>query len=97
MCNYGEEAQAWSQNPEEIYTEDIKIGKGIHVENNTAGTYTDINANGNIIRDSETNNIISKITKQGTETKYLTVNDGAEIAGLSVQVVNNQIWLSSLL
>ena len=97
MCNYGTEPQVWSQNPREIVDTDVSIGKSVHVENNNINAYTDINTDGILIKNKSDNSVISRLDQTGTQTKYLNVDNGAEIAGLSIQQINNQIWFSSLL
>ena len=98
MGNAGEEAQIWTQNPNETRTETVKIGKGIEVSSSTDDTKFKANADGvRIVQASREENIVARFTKDGTETKDLKVSGKAQIVGLLIQQVGNQTWISSLL
>lgn len=97
MGNLGSEKQTWEQNANETYTDAVQIGKGIQVNSSETNTYTRIDSDGNRVFNKATGDVISEFTDKGMETKDMIVNGKAEIAGLLIQKVSSQIWLSSLL
>lgn len=97
LGNIGEEPNAWTQNPNETRTDTVSIGKGIQVESSEKNTYYRIDADGNRTFNKATGEVVNEATDKGTNTKELIVRDKAEIAGLLIQEINGQIWLSSLL
>lgn len=97
MGNLGSEKQTWEQNANETYTDAVQIGKGIQVNSSETNTYTRIDSDGNRVFNKATGDVISEFTDKGMETKDMVVNGKAEIAGLLIQKVSSQIWLSSLL
>ena len=79
-------------------TDNVEIGKGIQVNSYVDGvrdTYTRMDSDGNRVFD-DSGNILLSTTKAGTTTKFLKSNEGANIAGLNIQVVDGQIWLSQI-
>lgn len=97
MGNIGAEKQTWEQNANETYTDTVQIGKGIQVNSSETNTYTRIDSDGNRVFNKATGKVISEFTDKGMETQDMVVNGKAEIAGMLVQKVGNQTWLSSLL
>lgn len=97
MGNIGAEKQAWEQNANETYTDTVQIGKGIQVNSSETNTYTRIDSDGNRVFNKATGKVISEFTDKGMETQDMVVNGKAEIAGMLVQKVGSQTWLSSLL
>lgn len=97
MGNIGAEKQTWEQNANETYTDTVQIGKGIQVNSSETNTYTRINSDGNRVFNKATGKVISEFTDKGMETQDMVVNGKAEIAGMLVQKVGSQTWLSSLL
>lgn len=97
MGNIGAEKQTWEQNANETYTDTVQIGKGIQVNNSETNTYTRIDSDGNRVFNKATGKVISEFTDKGMETQDMVVNGKAEIAGMLVQKVGSQTWLSSLL
>ena len=95
MGNIGAEKQTWEQN--ETYTDTVQIGKGIQVNSSETNTYTRIDSDGNRVFNKATGKVISEFTDKGMETQDMVVNGKAEIAGMLVQKVGSQTWLSSLL
>lgn len=95
MGNLGTVAMTWSQNANETYTHEVKIGKGVEVRSSN-NTYTRLDADGTRIFSSRTNEVTTKFTEEGTDTNHLKANK-AEIAGVLIQKVGNQTWFSSLL
>lgn len=97
MGNLGAEKQTWEQNANETITDTVQIGKGIQVNSSTTNTYTRIDADGNRVFNKATGDVISEFTDKGMETQDMVVNGKAEIAGMFIQKVSSQTWLSSLL
>ena len=97
MGNIGTEKQTWEQNANETYTDTVQIGKGIQVNSSETNTYTRIDSDGNRVFNKATGKVISEFTDKGMETQDMVVNGKAEIAGMLVQKVGSQTWLSSLL
>lgn len=97
MGNLGTEKQTWEQNANETITDTVQIGKGVQVNSSTTNTYTRIDADGNRVFNRATGEVISEFTDKGMETQDMVVNGKAEIAGMLVQKVGSQIWISSLL
>ena len=97
MGNIGAEKQTWEQNANATYTDTVQIGKGIQVNSSETNTYTRIDSDGNRVFNKATGKVISEFTDKGMETQDMVVNGKAEIAGMLVQKVGSQTWLSSLL
>lgn len=97
MGNIGAEKQTWEQNANETYTDTVQIGKGIQVNSSETNTYTRIDSDGNRVFNKATGKVISEFTDKGMETQDMVVNGKAEIAGMLVQKIGSQTWLSSLL
>lgn len=98
LATLGSEKQVWTQNPNEIRTDTVTIGKGIKVESTEKETFTKIDADGTRIYNK--NNLadpVTEFTKKGTETEELIVKGQAEISGILIKQVGNQVWISSLL
>jgi len=96
MGNLGEQKQTWEQNANETITDTVQIGKGIQVNSSTSNTYTRIDADGNRVYNKATGEVKSEYTDKGLNTDEIKANK-AELAGLLIQKVSSQIWLSSLL
>lgn len=97
MGNIGNDKLTWEQNANETYTDTVQIGKGIQVNSSETNTYTRIDSDGNRVFNRATGNVISEFTDKGMETQDMVVNGKAEIAGMLIQKVGSQTWLSSLL
>lgn len=97
MCNIGSIKQTWSQNANETITETVQIGKGIKVKSSTKNTELKADADGVRINNTNTNETVAEFTDKGMETEEMVVRGKAQIAGMLVQQVGSQIWLSSLL
>lgn len=96
MGNLGEQKQTWEQNANETITDTVQIGKGIQVNSSTSNTYTRIDADGNRVYNKATGEVKSEYTDKGLNTDEIKANK-ADLAGLLIQKVSSQIWLSSLL
>ena len=96
MCNIGTDALTWEQNANETITDTVRIGKGVQVNSSTSGTYTRMDSDGTRIYNSNTGDVTTEFTAEGTNTEKLTTNK-AEIAGILIQQVGSQTWISSLL
>lgn len=88
--------QSWSSNMNEIYTETVKIGIGLEIISNTMKTKLLANADGVRIVNTNNNEVVAEFTDMGMTTKEITANKG-KIAGLLIQQVGNQVWLSNIL
>jgi len=97
MGNIGTEKQTWTQNANETITDTVQIGKGIKVKSSTKNTELDADADGIRVVNTNTGETVAEFTDKGMETEEMTVRNRAQIAGMLVQQVGNQIWLSSLL
>lgn len=96
MCNVGGEKQAWSQNPNETYTDSVQIGKGIQVNSDKSNTYTRMDADGFRNYNKNTGEVTTELTDAGTTTNELVVKNKAQITGLLFQEVEGQSWISKL-
>ena len=96
MVTYGSDKQIWTQNPNETRTDTVTIGKGIQVESSTVDTFTRIDADGTRIYKRGSNTPSTRFTDEGTETNQIKAGKG-EISGISMKIVDNQTWLSSIL
>ena len=97
MGNIGTEKQTWTQNANETITDTVQIGKGIKVKSSTKNTELDADADGIRVVNTNTGDTVAEFTDKGMETEEMNVRNKAQIAGMLVQQVGNQIWLSSLL
>lgn len=97
MGNLGDIKQTWTQNANETITDTVQIGKGIKVKSSTKNTELKADADGVRIDNVNTNETVAEFTDKGMETEEMIVRGKAQIAGMLVQQVGSQIWLSSLL
>jgi len=97
LGNVGENADVWTQNPNETRTDTVKIGKGIQVESSETNTYTRLDSDGNRTFNKTTGERVAEMTDKGVYTKELECEGQAQIAGMLVQQIDEQTWISSLL
>lgn len=97
MGSVGNEKQIWTQNANETRTDTVKIGKGITVSSSLTNTIWKADADGNRIINTDTGETVAEFTDKGTVTKNIEVQETAEIAGILIQEIDNQTWISSLL
>lgn len=97
MGNLGNVKQTWTQNANETITDTVQIGKGLKIKSSTKNTELDAGADGVRINNINTGETVAEFTDKGLETEEMTVRGKAQIAGMLVQQVGSQIWLSSLL
>ena len=98
LGNLGEVADIWTQNPNETRTDTVKIGKGIEVISSVQDTKLKADADGvRIVEVSNENNVVAEFTKDGTRIKKLIAENQAQIAGILIQQIGDQTWISSLL
>lgn len=97
MGNLGDVKETWTQNPNETITDTVKIGKGLTIKSSTKNTELKADADGVRINNVNSNETVAEFTDKGMETEEMVVRDKAQIAGMLVQQVGSQIWLSSLL
>lgn len=97
LVNSGEEADVWTQNPNETRTDTVIIGKGINVKSTTSNTELKADSDGVRINSTRNNITVAEFTDKGTETEELIVREQAQISGALVQKIGNQIWISNLL
>lgn len=96
MGSIGTEKQVWTQNPNETRTDTVTIGKGIQVNSSTKNTYARFDADGNRIFNKATNEVVTELTDKGVDTNSVKA-DVAEMAGILIQEIDGQTWISSLL
>lgn len=98
LLNNGGQKQVWTPNANEIISGAVKANSsGLEITSNTKNTKLKAGANGVEIENVITGETVAEFTDTGTETEDLKVKGKAQIAGLLVQQVGNQTWLSSLL
>lgn len=90
---FGEHKEPWSQNSDETQTDTVQIGKGIKVDSNTTDTYTRMDSDGTRIFDKDSNQATTTFTKYGTKTDNIEADKG-DIAGLLIQEIDGQTWLT---
>lgn len=95
MLNHGSTPAIYSQNMNELRTDTVKIGKGISVSSNTTNTTAKIDSDGFRVINNVSENNVLKATDTGIETPDVQASKGT-IAGLYIQQVNNQTWLTGL-
>lgn len=93
----GKEKEVWTQNPNEIRTDTVTIGKGIKVESSEKETLLKIDADGTRVFNINNNEVVAEFTSYGMKSKDLRVDGQAQISGVLIQQVGNQTWFSSLL
>ena len=98
LLNNGNQKQPWSPNSNEIISGSVKANSsGLEITSNTKNTKLFAGADGVRIENVVNGETVAEFTDTGTETEDLLVKGKAQIAGLLIQKVGNQIWLSSLL
>lgn len=98
LLNNGNQKQPWSPNSNEIISGAVKANSsGLEITSNTKNTRLFAGADGVRIENVVNGETVAEFTDTGTETEDLLVKGKAQIAGLLIQKVGNQIWLSSLL
>lgn len=98
MLNNGNQKQPWIPNSNEIVSGAVKANSsGLEITSNTKNTKLVAGADGVRIKNVITDKTTSEFTDDGTETENLVVRNKGQIAGLLIQGVGNQVWLSSLL
>ena len=98
LLNNGGQKQVWTPNANEIISGAVKANSsGLEITSNTKNTKLKAGAAGVEIENVITGETVAEFTDTGTETEDLKVKGKAQIAGLLVQQVGNQTWLSSLL
>lgn len=88
--------KVWSPNPNETFTDNVKIGKYLEISSNTANTKLKADTDGVRIMERVTSEVKTEFTDKGTITDELTANT-SKIAGLLIQQQEDQTWISSLL
>ena len=98
LLNNGGQKQVWTPNANEIISGAVKANSsGLEITSNTKNTKLKAGAKGVEIENVITGETVAEFTDTGTETEDLKVKGKAQIAGLLIQQVGNQTWLSSLL
>lgn len=97
LATLGAEKQIWTQNPNEIRTDTVTIGKGIKVESSEKNTIHRIDADGNRTFNKNTGDVVAELTDKGLEAQEIISRGQAQISGLLIKKVGNQTWISSLL
>jgi len=98
LLNNGSQKQPWTPNANEIISGAVKANSsGLEITSNTKNTKLLAGADGVRIENVISEETVAEFTDTGTETEDLVVKGKAQIAGLLVQKVGTQVWLSSLL
>ena len=97
LATIGSEKQIWTQNPNEIRTDTVTIGKGIKVESTEKNTVHRIDADGNRTFNKNTGELVAELTENGLDAKEIISRGQAQIAGILIKQQGNQTWISSLL
>lgn len=91
MCNFGSIKLAYSQNQNETVTDTVNISKGITIT--SSESEVKFTANNDGIRTKTLNNeVITKFTDKGLDTKEATIKEEATIVGILRQKVGEQVW-----
>lgn len=95
MLNAGEVAYEWSLNPNEVWSDSVKIGRGVRIS--SVGSEVDFVAYANRIGFVDnTNQFVTTYDHKGMNTKQIEVTDQAKILRLFHQTINNQIVVNVL-
>lgn len=94
-CNVGSVLLPYSQNPNEVRSSTVTIGKKIKIKSDTEDFEQEIGASGNIIYDSNGNEV-TKLNGDGGWFKKIVVEDNSEISGLLIRKVEGQVWIDGL-
>ncbi len=97
LATIGPDKEVWTQNPNEIRTDTVTIGKGIKVESTEKNTLHKIDADGNRTYNKATNKVVAELTDKGLEAEEIISRGQAQMAGILIKQVGNQTWISSLL
>jgi len=87
LGNVGSEKEIWTQNPNEVRTDTVKIGRGIEVRSSEKNTYHRIDADGNRTYNIATGKVVNEATDRGSEMEELVVRGQAQISGLLIKQV----------
>ena len=97
MVNVGTEKAPYTQHPDEVTTDTVKIGKGISITSSDKNTKFRADADGirvyNIKDESEP---VTEFTDVGMETNTAKIKDDAEISSVLIKVVGNNTWITRL-
>ncbi len=97
LATLGSEKQVWTQNPNEIRTNTVTVGKGIKVESTEKNTIHKIDADGNRTFNKNTGKVVAELTDKGLEAEEIISRGQAQMAGILIKQQGNQTWISSLL
>lgn len=92
----GQYKQTWTQNQNETVTDTVRIGQGIEVVSSKTNTKLLADSDGVRINNVLNNNTIAEFTDKGTTTENLIVNETAQIAGLLIQKIGEQVCFNVL-
>ncbi len=87
LITIGANQEVWTQNPNEVRTDTVTIGKGIKVESSETNTYTKIDSDGNRTFNKTTNERVAEMTDKGVYAKEIECEGQAQIAGLLIQQI----------
>lgn len=97
MLVNGNAKVSWTQNTNETFTDNVKIGKGIEITATGSDTKLEATTSGINIKNAQTNETTSVFNKYGTETNEMTVHGKAIIEDtLLINKVGEQIWISMI-
>lgn len=91
----GDTKQVWTPNPNEIYTDTVKISRGIEVSSNTSNTKLLADTDGTRVVNKSTDEVVAEFTDDGTVTKDITAERG-NIGEILITDMGTQTWLNRL-
>lgn len=91
MANAGTVKLAYSQNQNEVITDNVNIGKGITITSSTSDVKFTANNDGIRTKDSN-GNVLTDFTDKGMSTKEAIIENQSQIVGILRQRVGNQVW-----
>lgn len=95
MLNIGNEALQWSLNPNETWSDTVKIGRGVRIS--SSGTDVEFVAYADVIGfQDEQGNYITTFDSNGMVTNEIVVKNKARIVKLLIQDINGQTIINRL-
>lgn len=99
MVNKGTVRQAWSQNANETATDTVNISKGITITSSSTDTKFKADSDGIRVykkNASETDEPLTNFTDRGMETNESVIKNFADLCGIQVTKVGDQVWFTKL-
>ena len=93
----GNIATAWSQNQNELRTKSVNIGDGITIDSDQSILKNNIDINGMVIINKNTNKEMLVVNNERVETNKFTSKDISNIDGMLVQKIGQQVFITSII